>query len=437
MRKFPLLILVFGVLGLAQPVLIQMGPYSLAVDFPSEIWPKWQGILSVGGEEVRARGLFLAPIIQAFGGLPEGAQLFALSKDGKVAAALSAPDLFSAVLVFSEEEKDVEGRPLLFVGGVEKGREIRWLFLNWSGENLPEVERWPRDATLTLVTPEGERTFTLAELETTFFAVTYPGTYTRSSGEEVTALWTGFSLQDLLGNWPEDTEIEVLAADGYRMRYRYGSLSDAQGMWILAFKQDGKYLPFNPGYFRLVKAGPGNPRFLSAASARMVTRIEVRGQYRPYSLRLSGAQEKVFSRWDLEAGVACPCHAQKVVATHKGQAHTYIGIPIWRLLAYIDDEIAPAGTGLKYDDAAFNWEMAKSGYLVEIRAADGFSQVIPSAYLAGEDRFILALKVDGRFLDEEEGGPLLFLWDDGVSVPPGLKRVKWVTEIVIRPSHGR
>ena len=115
----------------------------------------------------------------------------------------------------------------------------------------------------------------------------------------------------------------------------------------------------------------------------------------------------------------------------KGETHTYIGLPLWRLLAYVDDERSPEGSGIKYDDAAFNWERAKAGYLVEIRGKDGFSQTIPSSFLAGNDQFILALKVDGRFLFEEESGPLLFLWDDGAAVPEKLKRVKWVTEIVI------
>lgn len=432
-------LLVLGMVGAAvgfsQPVLVQMGPRSLALDFPSEIWPEWQGVVNIATEEVHARGLALAPIVQALGGMAEGHALFAISAGGEVSAVLTSADLASAVLAFFAEGKDLEGAPVLFVADVEKGRAIRWLFLDWNGEALPEVGNWPQKATLTLVTPEGERLFTLAQLEQTFLAVTYPGKYTRSSGEAVTAFWTGIPLRDLLGRWPEDTEIEVLAADGYRMRYRFGSLEDAEGMWILAFKQDGKYLPFNPGFFRLVKVGPANPHFPSAASARMVTKIEVRGEYRPYALRLTGAREHVFTRWDLEAGVACPCHAKEITATRKGETHTYTGIPLWRLLAYVDDEIAPAGTGLKYDDAAFNWELAKSGYLVEIRAADGFSQVIESGYLAGEDRFILALKVDGRFLTEEEGGPLLFVWDDGVFAPAGLKRVKWVTEVIIHPKE--
>lgn len=432
MRRLVVMFAMVAWLGLAQPVLVQVGPKSLALDFPSAVWPEWQGAVSLAGQDLVGQGLRLEPIVWALGRMSESDRLFVFSKTGEAAAVLSATEVQSAVLLFRVDGLSPDALPLLASEEQILASQVKWLILNWQGEKLPEVGLWPKQATLTLVTPEGERTFNLAELETSFVSLTYPGSYTRSSGERVTALWTGIPLGDLLGHWPEETELEVVAADGYRLRYRYGTLQDAEGFWILAFKQDGKYLPFNPGYFRLVKAGPGNPSFQSAASARMVTKIEVRGAYRPYSLRMIGAREQTFSRWDLEVGVACPCHASVVKATHKGEAHVYVGLPLWRLLAYVDDDVVPEGTGIKFDDAAFNWKLAQEGYLVEIRAADGFSQVIPSSYLAGENRFILALKVDGRFLMDEEGGPLLFVWDDGVPAPAGLKRVKWVTEIIIR-----
>jgi DMSO/TMAO reductase YedYZ molybdopterin-dependent catalytic subunit len=425
MRKLCVFVLVAAV-GWAQPVLVQMGPKSLVLNFPSSVWPEWEGPLSPGG--IPVRGIPLKPVFEALGGLNEDQTVFVFTQEG-LQATLKKDALEGAILGFPWEEEFSQG-PTLF------GRDfaipgVRWLFVDWKGETLPEVGKWPEEARLTLATPEGERTFTLSELEQRFVALTYPGSYVTSSGRVVSSVYTGFLLSDLLGNWPEDAELEVVAADGYRMRYRYGSLSDSEGTWILAFKQDGKYMPFNPGYFRMVKVGPGNPRFQSSASAKMVVRIEIRGQYSSYSLRLSGAVEKIFSRWDLESAVACPCHAQAVSSTHKGETHTYIGLPLWRLLAYVDDEVSPEGFGIKYDESSFNWEKAKAGYLVEIRGKDGFSQTIPSSFLAGNDLCILALKIDGRFLSEEEGGPLLFVWDDRAAVPENLKRVKWVTEIVI------
>lgn len=414
------------VAGWAQPVLVQMGPKSLVLDFPSTFWPEWEGPFSPGG--IPIRGIPLKAVFEALGGLEDDQTVFVFTNNG-LQMTLKKDAAEEAILGFPQEE-GVSPSPTLF-GQDFSISGVRWLVVDWNGEVLPEVGEWPKEAQLTLAMPEGERTLTLAELEQRFVALTYPGSYVTSSGRVVSSVYTGFLLSDLLGNWPEDAELEVVAADGYRMRYRYGSLSDSEGTWILAFKQDGKYMPFNPGYFRMVKVGPGNPRFQSAASAKMVVRIEVRGSYVPYSLRLSGATEKSFTRWDLESAVACPCHAQAVISTHKGKTHTYIGLPLWRLLAYVDDEVSPEGFGIKYDDASFNWERAQAGYLVEIRGKDGFFQTIPSSFLAGNDQFILALKIDGLFLSEEDGGPFLFVWDDSAVVPEKLKRVKWVTEIVI------
>ncbi len=437
MGRLVALVVTAAWLGLAQPVLIQFGPKSLALDFPSLVWPEWRGTVSLAGQEQYGQGLALAPIVQALGGMGEQDVLFILSPARELVTTIKREDVPSAVLVFSLAGERAENAALLYLLDRDDPQAfpVRWIILNWQGEKLPQVGDWPAAAVLTLITPEGQRTFTLAELETSFVALTYPGSFTRRTGEKVTAQWTGIPLWDLLGHWPGETEIEVVAADGYRLRYRYDALQDSEGMWILAFKEDGEYLPFNPGYFRMVKAGAGNPTFPSAASARMVTRLEVRGPYRPYALRLIGAREHVFTRWDLEVGVACPCRARAVTVTHKGLTRVYVGLPLWRLVAYVDDEVVPEGTGLRFDDMAFNWELARAGYLLEIRAADGFSQVIPISHLAGEDRFILALKVDGRFLEDADGGPLLFVWDDTAPAPAGLKRVKQVTEIIIRPAR--
>jgi hypothetical protein len=262
MRKLCVFVLVAAV-GWAQPVLVQMGPKSLVLNFPSSVWPEWEGPLSPGG--IPVRGIPLKPVFEALGGLKEDQTVFVFTQEG-LQATLKKDALEGAILGFPWEEEFSQG-PTLF------GRDfaipgVRWLFVDWQGETLPEVGKWPEEARLTLATPEGERTFTLSELEQRFVALTYPGSYVTSSGRVVSSVYTGFLLSDLLGNWPEDAELEVVAADGYRMRYRYGSLSDSEGTWILAFKQDGKYMPFNPGYFRMVKVGPGNPRFQSSASGK-------------------------------------------------------------------------------------------------------------------------------------------------------------------------
>ncbi|MFO8034701.1 MAG: hypothetical protein R6U88_06045 [Candidatus Bipolaricaulota bacterium] len=44
----------------------------------------------------------------------------------------------------------------------------------------------------------------------------------------------------------------------------------------------------------------------------------------------------------------------------------------------------------------------------------------------------MALKLDGRFLSAEDGGPITFGWDQGAEATEEMERVPWVKRIVIR-----
>lgn len=433
-----------------QPVLVQVHERSIVVNPSFPIWPTVSGsvryLLPGYPDDVqRLTGIPIMTVVEALGGMGEEDLLWVIGEEGALALSRQAlASLGVPLLVFGEEasvhflapDGEVTPEEVRAALGEEALARVPFpgvqaLVVNGDGPPLPEVGRGSEKASLTVVSPSGEHTWSLAELEAHFVSLTLPGTYITSGGRLVSALWTGIPLPELLGSLPEDVELEVIAADGYRMRYRYGQLEDSRGVWILAFKQDGKYLPFNPGYFRIVKVGPENPRFPSSASAKMVTQIVVRGGYEDYSLRLSGALKRVLSRWELERGVACPCHAVSVRFTHMGETHTYTGFPLWRLLAYVDDELAPPPEkGVYYDDALFNEELARSGYTVKIVGADGFSLRVASQIVLRNDLLIIALKVDGRFLTKEEGGPLLFVWDHALAIP-GLKKVKEVVEIRI------
>ena len=69
-----------GAVGWAQPVLIQMGPKSLVLDFPSPVWPEWEGPLSPGG--IAVRGIPLKPVFEALGGLGEDQTVFVFTLEG-------------------------------------------------------------------------------------------------------------------------------------------------------------------------------------------------------------------------------------------------------------------------------------------------------------------------------------------------------------------
>ena len=107
------------------------------------------------------------------------------------------------------------------------------------------------------------------------------------------------------------------------MNYPVSQLLDVSaGTWVLAYKENGWYMPLDPGYLRIVQVGDADPHFTSSLSARMVERIEVLGEYTAYTLTVSGETTRVFTRGELEAGIGCPCHTSTVTTTMKASMPT-------------------------------------------------------------------------------------------------------------------
>jgi hypothetical protein len=319
---------------------------------------------------------------------------------------------------------------------------VLYLVVNYDGEPLglpaqapvEEAVGAPEGVVLTLIKGGATLEYTLADLEA-LDVLTAPGTFTNSAGVDYTATYTGVPLTTLIGNVPADATVRVTASDGYSMNYAVDMLADRSGgTWILAFRENGEYMPLDPGNLRIVQVGEDDPHFTSSLSARMVEQIEVRGIYEAYTLLLKGAVDRLFAREELEAGIGCPCHTATVTATSKGETHTYTGLPLWRLIAYVDDDLFPTpDQGIHYDDEDFNDALAAEGYTITLTASDGYSQTVTSDVIARDDRFIVAFKVDGVFLDPERDGYMRFVYDDTVALPEDarLKSVKFLAEITL------
>lgn len=319
---------------------------------------------------------------------------------------------------------------------------VAYLVVNYDGGPLPlppaetvdEATAAPEGVLLTLVKGDATFDYTLSDLET-LDRITGPGTFTNSAGVDFSATYTGIPMLTLVGNVPMDSTVRVFASDGYSMNYDVGMLFDqSEGTWILAYMENGEYMPRDPGPLRVVRIGEDNPHFTSSLSARMVERIEVLGAYEEYSLLLDGAVARSFSREELEAGIGCPCHTATVTATSKGETHTYTGLPLWRLIAYVDDEVFPAtDLGIYYNDGDFNDALAAAGYTITLVASDGYTQTVPADLIARDDRFIVAFKMDGVFLDPESTGFMRFVYDDSVELPEGasLNPVKFLERIAL------
>ena len=292
------------------------------------------------------------------------------------------------------------------------------------------------EAAPTLTVVKGDQAFVytvddLAEMD----VITAPGTFTKSTGTEYAATYTGVPLMTLIGNVPAENTVRVTATDGYSMNYAVEMLADrSEGVWILAYEENGVPLAEDVGPFRVVMVGEDNPNFTSSLSAKMVATIEVLGVYEPYALTVRGAVERVFERPELEAGIGCPCHTATVSVTSKGETHTYTGLPLWRLVAYADDDaFPPADEGIHYNDEDFSDALAATGYEITLVASDGYAQTVAADLIARDDRFVVAFKKDGVFLDPEDNGYMRFVYDDSVVLPDGvsLKSVKFLLEILL------
>ena len=319
---------------------------------------------------------------------------------------------------------------------------VTYLVSNYDGESLPlqpevvlqEKASFPDGKLLTVVRGEDALAYTLEEVER-LESFSGQGTFTTSTNIEYTATYTGVPMTALIGNVTSEAIVRVTAADGYSMNYPAELFQDAsEGTWILAYKEDGEYMPFDPGYFRIVQVGEDNPHFPSSLSARLVVLVEVLGVYEDYNLFLSGAAERSFSRSELEEGIGCPCRVATVSATGKGVTNQYTGLPLWRLLAFVDDEIFSAPElGVYYSEGAFNDDLAGTGYSITLAASDGYTQTVTSDLVARDDRFIVAFKKDGAFLDPSVDGYMRFVFDDSVELPGELqlRSVKFLVEILL------
>ncbi|HAK45811.1 MAG TPA: hypothetical protein DCO79_07830, partial [Spirochaeta sp.] len=122
--------------------------------------------------------------------------------------------------------------------------------------------------------------YKISELENLDYYIEDRGNYTNSYNNTFEFTWAGVKVVDLINEYTSLTKemsITIEAMDGYAMSYSGDQLLDnADGDWILAFKEDGAYMPEDPGYIRLVKVGPKNPNFTGHVSARMVKKIIIK-----------------------------------------------------------------------------------------------------------------------------------------------------------------
>ncbi len=230
-------------------------------------------------------------------------------------------------------------------------------------------------------------------------------TWTDTSGNT----WEGVSLWDLAGVVDDfettshytfnDTRatmgytIRVSAGNGFNATFASADVAHNDG-YFLAHKMNGVALTGSAAPLRLV--GPST----TSGSQRIgnVVKISLEGlpdQYPAgdWQLTLNGKIIDVIPQGEFEYWAL---HHPATYTDTNGNVYT--GIPLWRLMGWVDDQIPHGSNG--FNDAA-----ATAGYTVIVKAGDGYAKEFTSQSIGKNDNFIIANTMNGTSLPTDGSKP--------------------------------
>ena len=221
----------------------------------------------------------------------------------------------------------------------------------------------------------------------------------------------GVSLKDLaelVGPLDETMGVNVVAKDGYGITFSYDQLTSGaftaydpatgdeiaapEGLTaIVAFEREGQPLPEDAdGTLRVVVISPKDDQVTDGHwSVKWVVRLEVKPLGADWDVTFKGAITEVIDRGSFESCVQC----HKATWTDD-KAQEWIGVPLYLLAGYVDDEI-------KHQGPAFNDALAEAGYTVDVVSADGFTATFDSARVARNNNILAAYLVNENPLPEQ------------------------------------
>ena len=170
--------------------------------------------------------------------------------------------------------------------------------------------------------------------------------------------------------------VRVVAGDGFSAEFDSDFVARNNDL-ILANLVNGE--PLEGGSYPLRIAGPD---LTGRQRVGNVVRIELE-----WKLELVGAQSATVTQSYFEEALACGDHS----AEYFDGTNTWSGIPLWLLVAMVDDDPDPADPHYSFDD-----DLAAAGYDVKVIAYDGFSTTFDSAFVARNGELILANRLNGE-----------------------------------------
>ena len=211
----------------------------------------------------------------------------------------------------------------------------------------------------------------------------------------------------------EGYDVRITGADGFSATMN-SSLLSRNDRIILAYLEDGEILPEGDGPLKLV-----GEQLTGKQMVKQIVSIELILPMN-WTVDLSGLGEMVLNSTTFQSTAACSGYGEVLNLTRKGETHTYRGLPLWIVVAFVDG-------GDSDGRYLFNDALAESGYEINITAADGFTATLNSTFIRRNDKIVLAYLQDDVPLPEGDG-PLKLVGEQLT----GKQMVKQIVSISMR-----
>jgi DMSO/TMAO reductase YedYZ molybdopterin-dependent catalytic subunit len=234
-------------------------------------------------------------------------------------------------------------------------------------------------------------------------------------------------LCNLVGGMSPGDEIELTASDGYQVELPYDNVYNPQarqGPAVLAWWNAGQQYSYSDGMRLFFLAdtsvnpqglhvfghedmracfeekyqhwygGVGNYPSAAGFGNRNIAKIEIfTAPAKGWTLHLNGAISQDITKDAFEQGLSWSSHK----TSFTDASGTWEGMPLWRLVGYVDDANSHIGT-------AYNDSLADAGYTISVIAGDGFTKNFTSQEIERNDNYIIADTLNGQPLPEQING---------------------------------
>lgn len=204
--------------------------------------------------------------------------------------------------------------------------------------------------------------------------------------------------------------LNLVAEDGYSITYSFDQITNgvfiaydpATGdelkaevplTAIIAYeREDAPLDEKEEGQLRLIIVSPEPNQVTDGHWAvKWIAAVDIKSVGENWILHMDGAILVDVDRATFESGAAPNCHG---MAWTDDKAQEWVGIPLWNLVGFVDDEI-------KHEGPAFNDALADAGYTIDVIASDGYMVTLDSTVVKRNDNIMVAYLVNGNPLPDK------------------------------------